>query len=267
MGAPVDAALARHQAVSAVALAILILIAWVWLLWGAGMGTTPQPSPMPGAGGVDPMAGMAMDAAAPSTAGRFVLTLAMWWVMMVAMMLPSAAPTILLYARVATAVPQSPRPASGSFLAGYLAVWGSFALLAALLQLQFERIGMITAGSLVLQSRMLSGAVLIAAGLYQLGPLKNACLRHCQSPAQFLTRQYRPGPGGAFRMGLLHGAFCLGCCWLLMALLFVGGIMNLAWIALLTTIVAAEKLLPFGRLVARIGGGALLIWGATLMFA
>jgi predicted metal-binding membrane protein len=112
----------------------------------------------------------------------------------------------------------------------------------------------------------LSAAILIAAGIYQLSPLKEACLAHCRSPAQFLSRHFRPGPTGAFRLGVIHGAFCLGCCWLLMALLFVGGVMNLAWIALLSLLVAGEKLLPGGRLLALAAGLGFIVWGALIAF-
>jgi predicted metal-binding membrane protein len=114
-------------------------------------------------------------------------------------------------------------------------------------------------------SRWLSGGVLIAAGLYQLSPAKNACLSHCRSPADFLSRHYRPGWAGAWRLGLIHGAYCVGCCWVLMALLFVGGVMNLAWIAVLMLIVAAEKHLPLGPTIALIGGLTLLVWGAVTL--
>jgi predicted metal-binding membrane protein len=115
------------------------------------------------------------------------------------------------------------------------------------------------------RSRWLSAGVLAAAGLYQLSPLQGVCLSHCRSPAAFLSRYWRPGPLGAVRLGVLHGTYCLGCCWLLMALLFVGGVMNLAWIAALTLLVLAEKLLPGGPWVARAAGVALLAWGAATL--
>jgi predicted metal-binding membrane protein len=114
---------------------------------------------------------------------------------------------------------------------------------------------------------MLSGALLIAAGLYQLTPLKNACLTHCRSPATFLARHWGPGASGAVRLGLLHGAYCVGCCWLLMALLFVGGVMNMLWIAALTALVAVEKLLPPGRAVSRGAGVLLIIAGSARLIA
>src|SRR5437868_9219786 len=107
----------------------------------------------------------------------------------------------------------------------------------------------------------LASALLIAAGLYQLSPLKSACLRQCRSPAEFLSRNWRPAAVGAMRLGVLHAAYCLGCCWLLMALLFVGGVMNFAWIAALTLIVAVEKLAPRGDLIGRAAGVALIAWG------
>lgn len=273
MNAAVEAALRRHRAISLGALILLTLLAWAWLLAGAGMGmdplasltpAKPAPMPMPDMPGMD-MSGMAMDMAKPWTAGRFALTFAMWWVMMVAMMLPSAAPAVLLYARVASLGGTDGRPASGSFLAGYLLVWGAYSLIAATLQMGLEKAALLAPAAMVSQNRWLTGGILVAAGLYQIGPLKNVCLRHCRNPAQFLSRHHHPGAAGAVRMGLIHGSYCVGCCWLLMALLFVGGIMNLAWIALLTLAVALEKLLPHGRLIGIAAGLACILWGGTLL--
>ena len=114
------------------------------------------------------------------------------------------------------------------------------------------------------QSRWLSAGVLIGAGLYQLSPFQNLCLKHCRSPADFLSRHWQAGAGGALRLGVLHGAYCVGCCWMLMALLFVGGIMNLAWVAGLTLLIVAQKLLPGGQWIGRASGAALLVWGAVV---
>ena len=232
----------RSRAVTLAGLAMLSLLAWLYLLRGAGM---------------EPMAGMAGMAMAPG----FALVAAMWWAMMVAMMIPSAAPAILLYATVHRRAQASPPP-TAAFLAGYLACWLAFSLVAAWLQLALT-----SPMSMALDSTNASGALLVAAGLYQLSPLKDACLGRCRSPAQFLTRHYRPGAAGAARLGAIHGAFCVGCCWLLMSLLFVIGVMNLAWVAALTLLVAAEKLLPGGSWIARLGGVALLVWGAVLLLA
>lgn len=230
----------RSRAVTLAGLAVLALIAWAYLLSGAGMPGMPGMEAPPG----------------------FAAIVMMWFVMMVAMMVPAASPTILLYAQVHrhSNGPES-RPPTAAFLAGYLACWLGFALVAAGLQSWF-----VSPGSMVLAGRDAAGGLLVAAGLYQLTPLKDACLGRCRSPALFLSRHYRPGRTGAFRLGLLHGAYCVGCCWLLMALLFVGGVMNLIWIAGLTLLVAAEKLLPGGLWLARISGIALIAWGATLIF-
>ena len=201
--------------------------------------------------------------AMPGTGLGWTLAAAMWAGMMVAMMLPSAAPAILLYARVhRQSFGSDMSHLTAAFLAGYLACWIGFALLAATLQL------MITSPmSMALTSRVASGGLLIAAGVYQLSPLKDACLNRCRSPAEFITRHYRPGIWGAARLGLLHGAYCVGCCWLLMALLFVGGVMNLLWVAGLTLLIAAEKLLPGGKWIARIAGLAMVAWGSALLLS
>lgn len=229
--------LLRSRWVTTAGLTILSLLAWAYLMAGAGMGA---------------MAGMA---AAPS----FPLATGMWFAMMIAMMVPSAAPAILLYGQVHRHSNPG-APPTAAFLAGYLASWLGFALIAAALQ-----IAATSPVSMAFDSRMVSGGVLIAVGLYQLSPVKDACLSRCRSPAIFLARHYRPGAWGAARLGLLHGLYCVGCCWLLMGLLFVVGVMNLAWIAALTLLVAAEKLLPGGRWIARLGGALFLVWGASIL--
>lgn len=223
----------RGRAVTIVALVVLALLAWLYLLSGAGM---------------SPMAGMT-----PS----WPLVFTMWAVMMVAMMLPSAAPTILLYARVHRHSLEGGTPPTMAFLTGYLACWIGFAAVAAMLQLAVA-----SPMSMSFESRLATGALLVAAGLYQLSPLKDACLSRCRSTVTFLSRHYRPGAWGAVRLGLLHGIYCVGCCWLLMALLFAGGVMNLLWVAGLTLLVASEKLLPGGQWIARVAGVAMIAWGA-----
>lgn len=278
-GPIIERLLRRDRAISVVGLAVLCLLAWAYVATGAGLGhsawdmTTLSLFPHKAAGA--DMAGMGMPGmASPQptawSAGRWALTVAMWWTMMVAMMVPSAAPAILLYARVCRHNAgrlegvQGLAP-TGAFLAGYLMVWLAFSLAAALLNWQLERTGLLSAmaGS---QSRWLSAAVLAGAGLYQFSPLQSVCLSHCRSPASFLSRHWRSGASGAIRLGGLHGAYCVGCCWLLMALLFVGGVMNLAWIGALTLLVLAQKVFPGGPWVARATGAALLAWaGATLM--
>jgi len=192
----------------------------------------------------------------------FAAVVAMWWLMMAAMMLPSAAPAILLYARVRQmrggdrAVPHS-----GVFVAGYLALWLLFSLIAATTQ------HLLAGPSMAFDNPIAQGALLIAAGTYQLSPLKTACLGECRSPAQFISRHWRPGWMGTLRLGLLHGSYCVGCCWALMLLLFVGGVMNLLWVLALAAVIAAEKLVPHGIWLGRIVGLALVIWGTVRLFS
>lgn len=264
-----EAALRRHRAWSIVALVVLTGLAWGWLLSGAGMGMGAFASLLPPLAEKGAMAGMAMsdmpmDGSQAWRMAHLALTFSMWWTMMMAMMLPSAAPTILLYARSAASGAAPFRPATASFLAGYLAAWGGFSLLATVLHAGLEGFGLVDAMGMSSQNRRLTALILIAVGLYQLTPIKDLCLRHCRNPAQFLSRHYRPGAGGALRMGLIHGAYCVGCCWVLMALLFVGGVMNLAWIAMLALIVAIEKLAPRGRMVAAVAGWLCLVWGLAM---
>src|ERR687894_1292234 len=183
----------------------------------------------------------------PWTAAHFAMMLGMWAVMMVGMMLPAAAPMVLFFAAFARrSREQGHRVAPvGTFVAGYLAVWSAFALLATSLQWGLDRAALLSP-HMAAVSPVLGGAILIAAGLYQWTPLKDACLGLCRSPVAFVMGHWRPGTAGAFRMGVEHGALCVGCCWALMALLFVGGVMNLLWVAAITAAVLAEKLAPRG---------------------
>ena len=248
-----ERAASRERALVVVAIIVLAVLAWAWTLSGAGMAAAP-------------MAAMAPPSIAlPSVA----LMVAMWWVMMAAMMVPSAAPMILLYGRVARHRRGGPAIGfTGVFFAGYLVAWLGASVLLTIAQLLATRAGLIDPTTMRSASRLLSGATLIAIGIYQFVPVKDACLVACRSPASFLARHWRPGVAGAVRLGLLHGLFCVGCCWLLMALLFVGGVMNFTWIAALTLLVAIEKLARRGPLVARIAGMILICWGGVdLAFA
>jgi predicted metal-binding membrane protein len=275
--------LRRDRLITVAGLAALCALAWLYLWMGAGLGVSPwemtsvAPFPHHDGGQVMPagMPGMDMGAAASErmawTATTWALIVAMWWIMMIAMMTPSAAPTMLLFAMVhrhavAQGRLQEKLAPTGAFAAGYLLVWLAFAAAAAALHWALERGGLISSMTMGSQSRWLSGAVLIAAGLYQLSPVKNICLTHCRSPAAFLTRHWRPHASGALRLGAMHGAYCVGCCWMLMALLFVGGVMNPIWIAALAVLVLAEKTLPPGQWIGRGFGIAMIGWGiATLV--
>jgi len=188
--------------------------------------------------------------------------LAMWWVMMAAMMLPSATPLILLFAAVQRKQREANNPfvPTGVLVGGYLVVWAIFGAAATLLQWSLDRSALLTM-SMSLTSPLLGAALLVAAGVYQFTPVKGACLRHCRSPLGFVTAHWRPGTGGAFRMGLTHGVYCLGCCWVLMGLLFVGGVMNLIWVGGLALYVLVEKVMPRGHWVRYLSGGLLVAWG------
>jgi predicted metal-binding membrane protein len=286
---PLESVLRRDRVVVIAALIVVIVASWAYILAGAGMGMpafemTSAPPPL--AGMAQPDAGMsgmatgddapgamrdmAMAAMTPATwtPGYAVLMFLMWWIMMVAMMLPSAAPMILLFAMInrkqrERAAPYVP---TGMFAAGYLLVWGAFSLVAVMTQWGLERTGLLS--SMMASTSVMFGAgLLIVAGVYQLTPLKHACLRHCRSPILFITHHWRPGASGALRMGVAHGAFCTGCCWFLMALLFYGGIMNLYWIVGLAVFVLLEKTVPAGHWLGGLTGGLLIAWGVALLFA
>jgi predicted metal-binding membrane protein len=191
----------------------------------------------------------------------------MWAVMMIAMMLPSATPLLVLFARS-----QRPRVGAaegtwrtGLLAVGYLAVWLGWSGLAAALQWVLHASLLLSPG-IALTSTLAGAALLVLAGVYQVTPWKHSCLARCQSPLGFMLSRWRDGRRGAFRMGLGHGAFCVGCCWALMALLFVGGVMNLAWIAALAAFVLLEKVTR-GRWFSYLSGGVLVVWGLYVLRA
>lgn len=197
--------------------------------------------------------------AVPELAMVFV----MWSVMMGAMMLPSAMPMILSHRRMC---PQIRRGRHVAFVAAYLLIWSGFSGVAALLQWWLQKQGLLSR-MLVLTDGAIAGAILIGIGVFQFTQLKDACLRTCRTPLGFLMTEWRDGTAGAFAMGLKHGAYCVGCCWALMATLFVFGVMNVMAVALLTTAVALEKLTPWGVRVARLIGAGCLLLGAGLLIA
>jgi predicted metal-binding membrane protein len=198
-------------------------------------------------------------------AGDFALMAIMWIVMMVAMMTPAVAPTILLTAMVERRRGQrAPVARAMQSLGGYLAVWAAASLAATLGQWAFHEAGLID-GPMGRLQPWLGGATLIAVGLYQFAPLKLACLKLCRSPVETLAQYWSPEPDGALRLGLRHGFYCLGCCWALMLVLFVCGVMNLLWVAILAGFVLVEKLLPPGLLLARLAGLGLVAWGGLLL--
>jgi len=196
------------------------------------------------------------------------LTFAMWAVMMVGMMVPSAAPMSLLFASVARKARSQGSAVAPTFVfvAGYVAVWTLFSAAATAVQWALERAALLSP-MLESTSPAFGGALLAAAGLYQFTPWKDSCLEHCRSPALFFAAHWREGVLGAFRMGAEHGAYCLGCCWLLMGLLFFGGVMNLLWVAGIALFVLLEKLAPHGAAAGRVAGALLLVAGVVQLAA
>jgi len=211
---------------------------------------------------------MAMPSLQAWGAEDLALVFTMWVIMMIGMMAPSASPMVLLFARIQNGRPGSGQPmvASGLFLLGYLLAWTGFSLAATLIQWGMHA-ALLSTPALAGAGSILGGAVLIAAGLYQWTPAKRACLTHCRTHLAFLFAEWREGAQGALVMGLRHGLYCIGCCWLLMLILFVVGVMNLLWIALLAAFVLAEKTPPHGAWIGRVSGLALIVWGGWMAVA
>jgi predicted metal-binding membrane protein len=250
------------------ALVVIIALAWGYVLWLAAdmdMGGMD----MTGFRMIPAGIGIMAPASAPWGAIEFAFVFVMWAVMMIGMMAPSVAPMILMYARVGRQgkVDGKPLVPTGWFAAGYLLAWLGFSLAATLAQWMVERAALLDS-RMASASNVLGGIVLIAAGVYQWSPLKDACLAQCQSPLGFLMRHggFRGDLPGCLLLGLRHGAYCVGCCWVLMLLLFVAGVMNVLWIALLALLVLLEKLTPFGVRIARAAGIICLATGAGMLF-
>lgn len=248
------AALRHDRPVVLGSLALVILLAWGYLVLGAGIDMEMM----------DMGAGQIMVMPPEWSPSYGVVVFAMWAAMMVAMMLPSAAPVTLLVAGIARKRAAASGAATVLFVLGYIAVWFGFAAVATLLQWGLDEAGILS-DTMAFGNALLAGAVLVAAGIYQWTPLKEACLRHCRSPLDFLLFHWREGSVGALVSGIGHGIFCLGCCWMLMALLFVGGIMNLAWIAGIALLVLIEKTLPWGGRMNRLTGAVLFAWGTVTL--
>ncbi len=263
--------LKRDRALVAVGLAALVLLAWAYILYLA-----------------QGMADMGVKVGAEAMAGDrlltnwglvdFALMFLMWAVMMVAMMTPSATPMLFTFAVVhrrrresgvapapGAATPSvTPLVPTGVFLTGYLLLWSAFSLAATLAQWGLHQAALLSPG-MSSASPLLGGGLLLAAGAFQWTPLKYACLHRCRTPMGFMTTEWREGYRGALLMGLRHGVYCLGCCWALMSLLFVLGVMNLLWISALAVFVLAEKVMPAGHRIGRSAGLLLLTWGLWLI--
>lgn len=241
-----------ERALIATALALLTVLAWAYLATGSSAD-----------GMAMPMAGSGGNAWNPHLLG---ISLIMWAVMMVAMMLPSATPMIMTCVKVYQHRKVSRRAMSptGLFLAGYLTVWTGFGVVAALLQWSLHQTALLSSAMGHL-GPVSGGVLLIMAGAFQFSHLKQACLGKCQSPLGFLMTEWREGLAGAFVMGVRHGAFCTGCCWALMLLMFVGGVMSLVWMIGLAIYFLAEKLLPWQRLFSQVTGLVLIASGTLIL--
>jgi predicted metal-binding membrane protein len=264
-----ESVLRRDRLIVASALGGIAVLAWAYVLWlAADMDMNGMN--MSGFRMVPAGIGMMAPAAAPWSAIEFTFVFVMWAVMMVGMMAPSAAPMILMYARMARQGKRAGKPlaATGWFAAGYFLAWAGFSLAATLVQWVLEREALLDA-RMASANMFLGAVVLIAAGIYQWMPIKNTCLAQCQTPFRFVMSHGGSGSDalGSLRLGLRHGIYCVGCCWVLMGLLFVVGVMNVLWIALLALLVLLEKLTPWGRWIARIAGAACIVAGMWMVFA
>ena len=256
--------LRRDRTIALAALLMLTALAWAYLLWLSAQMLSVAHT-------MDRMAGMAMDGMAMGTtapASNLLFAFAMWSVMMVGMMTPSVAPMILLYAKVGRRARSENKPFASAawFATGYLAAWIGFALAASVAQEALKAVSLLTP-ALASASGIFAGVLAIVAGVYQWSPLKNSCLGQCRSPLQFLQQHggFRPDSSGALILGLKHGVYCIGCCWALMTLLFIGGVMNLLWVAGLAILVLLEKVVPAGRYLTRAVGLALVAQGFVLL--
>jgi predicted metal-binding membrane protein len=253
--------LRRDRAIVLAGLGLVIFLSWAYIGYLAWDMTGTM-----GMSDANIGMGIAMPTFQPWGIVDFLLMFIMWTVMMVAMMTPSAAPMVLMHSRIGRQHQAQPEPAFGTavFFLGYLLVWTAFSAVATLAQ------GGLHAATLLspmmrTTSPVLGGIILITAGVFQFTPLKHACLSQCRTPFGFFMAEWREGKLGALVMGVRHGVFCVGCCWLIMALLFVAGVMNLIWIAVIAAYVLAEKLLPGGHKVGW-GIGALMIgWGVWML--
>ena len=257
----------RDRRIVVAALVVLTALAWGYLIWlSQAMSTTGTSLP--------DMSGMDMSAAVTPmlrawTAGDFAFIFMMWAIMMVGMMTPSATPMILIYARVARQAIQEGKPfaATGWFVTGYLLNWAVFSFVAAIAQGALEHFAWLTPAMAAANTRI-GGVVLIVAGIYQFTPLKNNCLSRCQSPFAFIQANggIRRGRRDSIQLGMRHGMYCIGCCWAMMTLLFVGGVMNILWIAVIAIFVLIEKAVPAGAAIARVAGAGLVVAGIWLLF-
>jgi predicted metal-binding membrane protein len=252
-----ESALRRDRAIVLAGLVGLVVVAWLYLVrLTRDMAEMEMHAAM----------GMAMPQKQPWGGGDLLLLFAMWFVMMVAMMTPSASPMILMFSAInrRRAEHRGPAVRTGLFVLGYLLAWTGYSAVAAVAQWALHGVALLSP-MMVSTSPYLGGGLLVAAGIFQWTPLKRACLTACRSPVGFIMSEWREGAAGALTMGWRHGMYCVGCCWVLMALLFVAGVMNLVWVAAIATFVLVEKVVPGGERVSHAAGAVLVLAGAALI--
>ena len=257
MATTLESALRRDRAIVLVGLAVLVVVSWLYLVHLAReMAEMEMHAAM----------GMAMPQMLPWGGVDLLLLFIMWTVMMVAMMTPSASPMILMFAAInrRRTTQRGPVVRTGFFVLGYLLAWTGYSAVAAGAQWVLHGIALVSP-MMVSTSPYLGGGLLVAAGVFQWTPLKRRCLVGCRSPMGFIMTEWREGPMGALSMGLRHGVYCVGCCWVLMALLFVAGVMNLLWVAAIAAFVLAEKVVPGGERVSQVAGVVLVLAGVAMM--
>ena len=248
--------LRRDRIIVLSALTVIVALSWAYIL---SLASDMQNN-------MDVTIEMAMPQVQTWGAANFVLTFAMWSVMMVAMMTPSTAPMILMFAGInrRRQKQQVPYVSTSVFLLGYLVVWAAFSVLATAAQWGLHAVSLLSP-MMVSTSPVLGGTLLLIAGIYQWTPLKHACLSKCRSPLGFVLNEWREGRWGAFLMGLKHGGYCTGCCWSLMALLFVAGVMNLLWVGAIAGFVLLEKVAPAGQRMGQAAGVLMIAGGVVLL--
>ena len=251
----------RNQGPVLLALFAIAALAWGYVIWLDAQMAAAAP------GAMAAMPGMRMsgETLAPWTTVHFLFIFSMWAVMMVGMMAPTVTPMVLMYARIVHASVGARMAPAAWFACGYLCAWTLFSAAAALAQWGLEALALLTP-QMASASHRFDGAVLIAVGLYQWLPVKDACLSQCRAPLQFFQRHggFRPGAAPSLRLGFRHGLYCVGCCWALMTLLFVVGVMNLLWIAALMVFVLLEKLVRGGRMLSWCAGAAAVLAGGWM---
>ena len=268
----VESFIQRDKIITIIAIAILVGATFAYTVLGVGMNMSAIQM-TPGLGqsqkSMPNMSAMKYMAATPAvwSFNYSVLMFFMWWTMMIAMMLPSASPMILLYTALIrrTKKTKSIIRQVTSFICGYLLAWAAFSLFAAALQSQLELRDWMSPMMMEATNIYLAAGILIAAGVYQLTPLKTVCLEKCRQPASFLANYKNTWVNSPLRIGLVHGFYCVGCCWFLMGLLFFGGIMNLYWIVGLIIFVAIEKLHEKGIIIGKMLGGGAIVSGIAFL--